>query len=409
MSTRLFAQYDLSAVLNTQTEKVRKEIDACDEDYILNVSENDFVEHLFSKYTIAAPQLGEPYMLEPKEVDVDVGNDPMYGIRRGHNRCVKGCQVDIRIPFSGERELFFCRPPSFRMSAPLANVDQDYLSLVYASPGELQPDAVKSFYERELEEIRFYLSNVKVECNGFNSSLKGRILQALTGRKSRLLKNRKASLNIGIPLYRRENAQQTYVVPGITRKPEIQRPLVKEKAFAPEPVLVEQEYENILSIIRSMVSVMERSPKAFIHMGEEDLRTHFLVQLNGQYQGRATGETFNYQGKTDILIREGDRNIFISECKIWKGEGELLRAIDQILGYLHWRDTKTALLIFNRNKSFSEVLSKVLPAVEGHACYKSLIRKVSETEWRFLFRNPDDANRELQLAVIIFDIPKEAA
>jgi hypothetical protein len=38
-----------------------------------------------------------------------------------------------------------------------------------------------------------------------------------------------------------------------------------------------------------------------------------------------------------------------------------------------------------------------------------LIKKVSETEWRFLFHNPDDSNRELQLAVMLFDIPKEAA
>lgn len=40
-----------------------------------------------------------------------------------------------------------------------------------------------------------------------------------------------------------------------------------------------EEYENILEIIRNMVQVMERSPKAFENMGEEDLRTHFLVQL----------------------------------------------------------------------------------------------------------------------------------
>lgn len=31
--------------------------------------------------------------------------------------------------------------------------------------------------------------------------------------------------------------------------------------------------------------------------GEEDLRTHFLAQLNAQYEGQATGETFNFQGR----------------------------------------------------------------------------------------------------------------
>jgi hypothetical protein len=41
------------------------------------------------------------------------------------------------------------------------------------------------------------------------------------------------------------------------------------------------EYEEILRIISNMVAVMERSPKAFRTMEEEDLRQHFLVQLNG--------------------------------------------------------------------------------------------------------------------------------
>ena len=75
------------------------------------------------------------------------------------------------------------------------------------------------------------------------------------------------------------------------------------------------DYEHILSVISNMVAVMERSPRAFKDMGEEDLRTHFLVHLNGHYEGQATGETFNYEGKTDILIRAGGRNIFIAECK----------------------------------------------------------------------------------------------
>src|SRR5436305_5550 len=156
-----------------------------------------------------------------------------------------------------------------------------------------------------------------------------------------------------------------------------------------------------------MVHVMERSPKAFRDMAEEDLRSHFLVQLNGQYQGRATGETFNYEGKTDILIREDDRNVFIAECKIWKGGGELLKAIDQILGYLHWRDTKAALLVFNRNKAFSDVLAKAIVVIQSHPNCKKLLRQMSESEWRFLFSSRDDPNRELHLAVLLFDVPKE--
>jgi hypothetical protein len=46
-------------------------------------------------------------------------------------------------------------------------------------------------------------------------------------------------------------------------------------------------------------------------------------------------------GKTDILIRDNDKNIFIAECKFWGGPKLFKETIDQLLGYTSWRDTKT--------------------------------------------------------------------
>ncbi|MBX8785546.1 hypothetical protein HBA94_17455, partial [Ochrobactrum sp. GRS2] len=74
--------------------------------------------------------------------------------------------------------------------------------------------------------------------------------------------------------------------------------------YKPEPVLAENDYQHILKIIQDMTLVMERSPSSFATMQEEDIRQHFLVQLNGHYDGKATGETFNAEGKTDILVRD---------------------------------------------------------------------------------------------------------
>jgi len=101
-------------------------------------------------------------------------------------------------------------------------------------------------------------------------------------------------------------------------------------------------------------------------MEEEDLRTHFLVQLNGQYEGQATGETFNAEGKVDILVRVDGKNIFIAECKFWDGPDSLTKALNQVLGYATWRDTKLALLIFNRDREFSYVLSKIPEVMTQH-------------------------------------------
>lgn len=117
----------------------------------------------------------------------------------------------------------------------------------------------------------------------------------------------------------------------------------KRPALA-EPELEEVEYQHILSIIETMAKTMERDPDAFRAVSEEHLRTMFLVPLNSQYEGHASGETFNYNGKTDILIRSGDRNIFIAECKYWGGPAVLTATINQLLGYLSWRDSKAAII-----------------------------------------------------------------
>ena len=165
------------------------------------------------------------------------------------------------------------------------------------------------------------------------------------------------------------------------------------------------EYEHILSVVSNMVLVMERSPRAFQGMSEEDLRQHFLVQLNGHYEGQATGETFNFEGKTDILIRADGRNIFIAECKFWAGASTMSDALDQLLGYTSWRDTKTALLIFNRNRQMSTVLEKIPDVVRGHTNFKREVTYDSETGFRFILGHRDDLNREIILTVLAFDVP----
>lgn len=166
-----------------------------------------------------------------------------------------------------------------------------------------------------------------------------------------------------------------------------------------------EEYEHILSVVSNMVHVMERSPKAFAGMDEEALRHHFLVQLNGQYEGQATGETFNFEGKTDILIRVEGRNIFIAECKVWRGPESLREALDQILRYVSWRDTKTAVLLFNRGKNLSAMLAKVPEVVRAHSNYLRDVALAGETRFRFALHHRDDKERELVVTVLVFEVP----
>ncbi|XQQ07413.1 MAG: HEAT repeat domain-containing protein [Leptolyngbya sp. IPPAS B-1204] len=169
----------------------------------------------------------------------------------------------------------------------------------------------------------------------------------------------------------------------------------------------QEEYERILSILHQMALVMERDPETFSTIGEEALRSHFLVQLNGIYEGQATGETFNCQGKTDIIVKLQGDNVFIGECKFWSGENKLKETLDQLLGYATLRDKQLGMLIFNRNKNFSAVLEQIPAIIRNHSSFLEEANH-SETEFRFILKHPNDPRCKLNLAILAFDIPSSS-
>ena len=152
--------------------------------------------------------------------------------------------------------------------------------------------------------------------------------------------------------------------------------------------------------------VIERSPDSFASLDEEAIRTHFLLQLNGHYEGLATGETFNSSGKTDILIRADNKNVFIAECKFWRGPKSFSEAIDQLLGYLSWRDSKCALLIFNQTKDSSAVRQKMHEIMLARAEYRKAVINDDNGDSRYVFIKESDPGREIQVQTMLFDIPK---
>jgi hypothetical protein len=105
------------------------------------------------------------------------------------------------------------------------------------------------------------------------------------------------------------------------------------------------------------------------------------------------------------LIRVNGKNVFIGECKYWNGPKKLIDTINQLLSYSSWRDTKVAVIIFNRKRNFSSVLEAIPSTVESHPNYKRFLGRLSETNFRYIFSHRDDANREMILTVLAFDVP----
>lgn len=125
--------------------------------------------------------------------------------------------------------------------------------------------------------------------------------------------------------------------------------------------------------------------------------------LNNRF-GPATGETFSRRGKTDIFIPwEGDeRAVFIAECKWWRGPAAFSRAIEQLLGYLTWRDSRAALIVFVRDGSPTEVGEKADATLTAHESFKRVSQQAGRPTYTLASRNDD--RREIHVALLIIPV-----
>lgn len=385
------------------------EIDSIDGNKLLNSNLDELCNYFEGKYEVSDLLIKEDQITaEQDEVQIDISQSEDF-IR--FNGCtgpyyVKGTAITYYIPFEGDSDLFNFRPSRSYMGSLIGTIGSVEIILTYVRRDH-NAEAVKSEFRRDLDQIRNYIKWVNGDISGYNSSIRKGANDYIASRREKLLKDQGLVASLGFPLRRRENMPQTYSVPTVRKKIPILKLPESTTPFSPEPTLDMQNYEQILSIISGMVTMIEQSPRAFRDMGEEDLRQHFLVQLNGQYQGQATGETFNLCGKTDILIKDNGKNIFIAECKFWKGPESLKKALDQLLSYATWRDTKLALIVFNRDRDLSSVLQKIPEVVKTYPKYKKFLSQPSETEFRYILYHPDDVDRELYLTILVFEVPRD--
>jgi hypothetical protein len=173
------------------------------------------------------------------------------------------------------------------------------------------------------------------------------------------------------------------------------------------PSLSDKAYFKIIDYILQIGSNLEKYPRATNHLNEEGLRDYFLAFLNAVSRNHsAVGEAFNKQGRTDILVQdEAGNNIFIAECKLWKGPTKVKEGLDQLLErYVTWRDEKVALVIFNKDTlAFSEVIKKAVQEMSEHPNCMQFVGERTPTSFSYIFNRSDDEDRQIKLELVLFN------
>lgn len=389
-------------------QKIVGEINRIENDYILKASLTELEQHYLDKATIAPIVLKseEYYIQDTSGTRIDVSRDFNRAVFPGERLVVQGTRIEIAVPFEGDPQLWKMQASSFSLCGyPDIDIRSDCIVIAYTFPDDSpDPDRLKQRIQSDISSLSSAVTNLARDVENHNIKMKSVIPAALNRKHKNSLSAINAVAGLGIPM-KRTVAPATYTVPTKRRQLPVSLPKVSGEKFQPEPTLATAEYDHILEILGTMALVIERSPHSFATLDEEAIRTHFLLSLNSHYEGNATGETFNAVGKTDILIRVENKNIFIAECKFWRGQKSFEDALSQLLSYLTWRDSKCALLIFNKTKNSSAVRQKMHDSIEKLSAHKSTISYAPEGNPRYILVKESDPGKEITLTTMLFDIP----
>jgi hypothetical protein len=401
MMGNIFNKYFLSDYIGGYRKSLQERIDKLE---ITDTTDHDrLIDSLKGEFTISPIVIGTPRPSEPRETTRQMRNmwDETYD--------QKIFEINVLIPFEGNHELFYCHPSQ----SQIVYLDKGVTINTTSVSAKITLDNLdENKYHGEINKIIGVLNSnlptISAEIAVWNNGLEGLITQLIELRKGVVSKKLDFMEKIGLKV----NPKSTeFLIPPTVTKKTIPTPVTETtKAVKKEiiPILQEEVYADIKDVLYNVGKALERKPSIYSGKHEEDLRDIFLLFLETRYDSTTgVGEAFNRKGKTDILLKyaKDGTNLFVAECKFWKGQKNLLESIDQLLGYLTHSDSKTALIIFVDQKELITIISTIKEEIKKHSNFQKYIRDTYEHSLSYEFNLPQDSKKTIKIEVMLFHFP----
>jgi hypothetical protein len=403
---KIFWENDFSNVQANALQRVKARIDQENQNYLLNVNEEDYLAHIASEFRI------EPLSIDFGGVEASFSEKmipaerfpPTFHVFAG--RSYPKQVVSYHIPFSGDPRLLQCAPSPRVMNTFQVEVESDTVCFELINFSD-DPERIRREADSIISLMRTQYLSLSAQVERFNSSLITNTKTAFDSRRAQVMKQQQFISSLGVPIKKSENVLKTFAIPA-TRKPiHLPRPSASTRPYAPEPTLDDTIYNDILQVIHDTGTMFERLPSTYADKDEESLRDHLIMNLEPRFElTSTTGETFNKSGKTDILMRYDKKNIFVAECKFWSGKKNHFETIDQLLSYLTWRDSKAAVVYFVPTKEMTAPLKSIQDSTPEHPAFLVAKGQRHESWFYYDFHLPDDRNRIVHVAILCFHLPR---
>ena len=326
---------------------------------------------------------------------------------------IPGYKICQSIHYDGESDVFSFIPSTSTYNFPTVdminpNKENEYGWITYSieipkstlDNQENQSEYIEDLIRKKLEHIQAHIDYANQDIDDYNRTLPSYIENNLRKRLKDAEGLNKVKRSLQIPL-NKKNSAPTIIPIKIKAKGKKNLLLPKKDKTSKEMYLSENDYNEILRIIHTCCSAMEKTPNTFNSIKEEDLRNFIIATLESHYEDQVSGETFRGDGKTDILIQTQNKAAFVGECKIWKGIKSIRTALEQLMGYTLYKDNKNALIFFNKdNKDFSKIIEETNFHLRNN---QKNVERVYPNLWTFTAYNSNN-ECDMKIAFCIYDL-----
>ncbi len=184
----LFSKIDWFSTNRYQRAALEEEVSVLDGNRLLNTSVDDLCAYFVEKYQIDIPVLNRnEIVVDSYETQIDVRGDIRYAIDDlTQPFYVRGTEIEVTVPFSGEAEGFTIQPTTYSFNPPRGDVRGEML-ILFITGTNLESNKVRQEIDNELDRIGSYLTSLRESADKLNSELDSIARQCIEQRREKLL------------------------------------------------------------------------------------------------------------------------------------------------------------------------------------------------------------------------------
>lgn len=382
------------------------------DEYFDNELNTEFSEYLISKY-----ETEEFPIVHWEETQIEIGETEIYArdlprtfdISNPDAKFTKKV-VNYHVPFSSDSSLLYNCASNIFHSSPMNGFPYIENNQIVFSFVDLYENSEKIDQEFLSSKRSFTqkLNDLENEVKGYNLELPSFIDKEIKKRLLGIKRLDDYKSKFAFPIKKKNDVPEIFMPHKVIKQKRIiPKPISNSKGIeSQEKYITDEDYLRILTMLQDCGRNWESHPDTYKGKGEESLRDQLIFVLAPNIDGVVAGEAYNKNGKTDIAIKYNSINLFIGECKIWKGAKVFSGTIDQILGYLTWRDSKSAIMMFVPNKDISSVIDVTEKTVNEHPNFVRKLETYNNGWTNYRFHLTGDKSSYLTIAIQLYHLPE---